>query len=100
MKNNKNYNTEKKKKETETEKETENAKENKRKRKKAHSYSRCIRWKKFMEKRINYKKIKKINKSINGNQNSDNRTLCSYTHDYKIKKQNCLNVQKQNKKID
>ena len=98
MKNNKNYKEEKKRKETETEKE--NGKENKRNRQKEHNYSRCIRWKKFMEKRINYKQIKKINKSINGNQNSDNRTSRSYTHDYKIKKQNCLNVQKQNKKID
>ena len=50
MKNSKNYNTEKKRKEIETEKETENAKENRRERKKAHIYSRCIRWKKSMEK--------------------------------------------------
>ena len=54
-------------------------------------------------KKIHGKKDKlqaKVNKRINGNQNSDNRTLRSYKHDYKIKKQNCLNVQKQNKKID
>ena len=54
-------------------------------------------------KKIHGKKDKlqaEVNKRINGNQNSDNRTLRSYTHDYKIKKQNCLNVQKQNKKID
>ena len=42
---------------------------------------------KIMEKRINYKQIKKINICIKGNQNSDNKTLRSYTHDYRIKKE-------------